>query len=359
VIGLPFNDHGCLGAITEHVAGLVAARDPALVALAERYPTTDLLAAYIRTVPHRDDLGDESDGPRVHACKPSQRLRLPVVEDGNCVEKAALYLAVAEIIDPHPVRQLATLELPIGLHTFPIENGAPVILDPQVPRNCLTCGIAACGDGPARIDTRDAIAWAGQLAEMSGTAVRNGWSRVRVARDAVISLVESGRPPTSPEVIEAIGWMFALAERAAHRLGPRAIEIVRTTARAIADLADETLARLARRSEHEHEHDAQVRNLSLEVFGRTFSPAPWASALARFAGRVGLDVGGAVLQAKLAQLGIGRDMVQLVERELNREGMSLGPLTAPPELPTLANLFAPKAPPIAKATSTAATPKAA
>lgn len=338
MIALPFNDHGCLGSITDHVAGLVAARDPALVALAERYPTTDQLTAYIRTVPHRDDMGDESDGPRVHACQPSQRLRLPVTEDGNCVEKASLYLAVAELIDPHPVRQLATLELPIGLHTFPIENGAPVILDPQVPRNCLACGIAASNDGPAQIDTRDAIDWAGQLAEMGGGSVRNGWSRVRVARDAVSDLIERGTPPTSPEVIEAIGWMFALAESAARKIGPRAIEIVRTTARAIADLADDALARLSRQTEHE-----QVRNLSLEVFGHRVSAAPW-SALARFAGRIGLDVGGAVLQAKLAQLGIGSDMVQLVERELNREGLTLGALSAPPKLPTLANLFAPKTP---------------
>ena len=48
------------------------------------------------------------------------------------VERAALYLGVAELIDPRPVRQLATLDLEWGRHTFPIESGAPIVLDPRV-----------------------------------------------------------------------------------------------------------------------------------------------------------------------------------------------------------------------------------
>src|SRR5205823_15002192 len=96
-------------------------------------------AAWIRTLPQRDDDGDKKDGPKVEACEPPQRLRIPA-EDPNCVERSALYIAVAELIDAAPTRQLATLDTPIGLHTFPIENGAPIILDPRVPRNCLDCG---------------------------------------------------------------------------------------------------------------------------------------------------------------------------------------------------------------------------
>jgi len=38
------------------------------------------------------------------------------------------------------------------------------------------------------------------------------------------------------------------------------------------------------------------------------------------------------LRAKLATLGIGGDMVGLVEEELNREGLSLGALANPPKL---------------------------
>src|SRR5206468_4130270 len=137
---------------------------PVITEIAEKHPTTASLAAWIRTLPQRDDDGDDKDGPKVEACEPPQRLRIPA-PDPNCVERSALYVAVAELIDPEPVRQLATLDTPIGLHTFPIENGAPVILDPRVQRNCLACGVAMTSPGPAVVDARDAIEWSAQLAE--------------------------------------------------------------------------------------------------------------------------------------------------------------------------------------------------
>lgn len=245
------------------------------------------------------------------------------------VERAALYIAVGELIDPQPVRQLATLDTPIGLHTFPVENGAPVILDPRVPRNCLDCGVAALKTEPVTIEARDAIEWTAQLAEAGAANVRNGPSRVRRARNAVMELVERGTPPASPEVIEAIGWMLALAETMARRYGSRAIQIVRTTAQAIADLADEALAR-------------SQRNLSLDIGGTRLTPAPWVSGLARIAGRIGADVGAVALRAKLASMGIGPDIVGLVEEELNREGLTLGTLAKPRRLPTLETFIASK-----------------
>ena len=92
------------------------------------------LAEWI-SLPQRNDEGDPDDGPRV-PCDVSQRLRLPA-EDPNCVERSALYMAAAEIIDPGPLRRLATIDTPIGRHTFPVENDVPVRLDPRVPRNAL------------------------------------------------------------------------------------------------------------------------------------------------------------------------------------------------------------------------------
>ncbi|HLL25835.1 MAG TPA: hypothetical protein VK427_27040, partial [Kofleriaceae bacterium] len=222
------------------------------------------------------------------------------------------------------------LDTEIGLHTFPVENGAPIILDPRLPRNGLDCGMAALSAGPVVVDTRDAIEWTAQLAEAGAANVRNGPSRVRKARNAVMSLVERGAAPASPEVVEAIGWMLALAERVARKYGPRAIRIVRTTAQAIADLAEEALARV------------HTRNLSLEVGGVRLAPAPWLSALGRLAGRVGVNVGASALQTKLATLGVGADMVGLVEEELNREGLTLGALGRPRKLPTIEHLLASK-----------------
>ena len=325
MIGLPFNDLHCLGSITEVIAELVKHEDPVITELAAKYRSTEALAAWIRTLPQRDDDGDDQDGPKVETCEPPQRLRIPA-PDPNCVERAALYLAVAELIDPAPVRQLATLDTPVGLHTFPVENGAPIILDPRVPRNCLDCGVAMTSPGPVEIDAHDAIEWSARLAEDgAGTAnVRNGPSRVRRARNAVMRLVDEGVVP-APAEVEGMGWMFAIAEQAARRYGQRALSMVRTTAHAISEILDEVLARTQ-------------RNLAIDIGGMHFEAPAWVSQLATVAGRVGLDVGASALRSQLSSLGIGDDMVGLVESELNREGLTMGVLAHPPKLTTFASM---------------------
>ncbi|MCX5747098.1 MAG: hypothetical protein NT062_31900 [Proteobacteria bacterium] len=321
MIGLPFNDHKCLGSVTEVLAELVATEDPVIVEMARKHPTTESLVRYIRSLPQRDDDGDPADGPKVETCEPPQRLRIPA-ENPNCLERSCIFIAVAEFIDPRPSRQLATLELPMGLHTFPVENGVPVILDPTVTRNCVDCGFALAS--ASVIEPHDAIEWTATLAEQSSGNVRNGPSRVRRARNAVMRLVDEHVPPSQGEV-DAIGWMFALAERAAKRWGSRAIAMVRTTALAVADIAEEVIARTQ-------------RNLSLEIGGMRFEPPRWMSQLGTVAGRVGLDIGVAALRSKLDTLGIGGDMVGLVEEELNREGLTMGVLAHPPKLTTFATM---------------------
>ena len=84
MIGLPFNDLRCLGSITEVIAELVAHRDEVIAEIARKHDTTESLASWIRTLPQRDDEGEEEDGPRVEECKPTQRLRLPA-PDPNCI----------------------------------------------------------------------------------------------------------------------------------------------------------------------------------------------------------------------------------------------------------------------------------
>lgn len=84
MIALPFNDLRCLGSITEVVAEMVKTHDPVIVEMAAKHPTTDSLAAWIRTLPQRDDDGDPNDGPKAETCDPPQRLRIPA-PDPNCV----------------------------------------------------------------------------------------------------------------------------------------------------------------------------------------------------------------------------------------------------------------------------------
>jgi hypothetical protein len=328
VIGLPFNDLRCLGSITEVIAELVKHEDEVLAEIAAKHTTTASLAAWIRTLPQRDDQGEPEDGPKVDVCEPPQRLRIPA-PDPNCLERAALYVSVAELIDAEPVRQLATLDTPIGLHTFPIENGAPIILDPRVPRNCLDCGVAMMAPGPIEVDARDAIEWSARLAEDGAGAanLRNGASRVRRARNAVMRLVDEGVTP-APAEVDAMGWMFALAEQAAHRYGPRALSMVRSMARAISEILDEVLAR-------------SQRNMPWLLAAAEYMPPEWKSALGKLAGvagNVGLDIGSALVHQKLASYGIGEDMFGLVEEELNREGLTMGVLAHPPKLTTFATM---------------------
>lgn len=105
MIGAPFNDHRCMGSISEVARELVAQGDPVIAQIASEHATTEDLAAWIRSLPQRDDLGERGDGPKVETCSPPQRLRIPA-SDPNCVERAALYVAAAELIDPDPVRHL-------------------------------------------------------------------------------------------------------------------------------------------------------------------------------------------------------------------------------------------------------------
>jgi len=323
VIGLPFNDLRCLGSITEVIAELVEHHDPIIAELAEKYPTTEALADWIRSLPQRDDLGDPEDGPKVDECRPPQRLRIPA-PDMNCVERASTFIAVAELIDPDPVRQLATLDTPLGLHTFPVENGAPIILDPRVPRNCLDCGIALLSHGPIAVAPRDAVEWTSQLAEAGAAHFRNGPSLMRKARDVMMRLVDEGVAPADEWEIEAVAWLLSLAEAVSRKYGKRALALVRSTAQAIADLADDAIARTH-------------RNVPWPLIANVVSQNPYLAGIARIAGRVGLDVGAKALKAKLASLGFTPDTLGVLESELNREGLTLGALGKSSQLATFAS----------------------
>lgn len=82
MLGRPHNDRECLDAIMDEIRAKLDAGE--LDDLAAQYPDTDALIADIRARPQRDDEGIPGDGPKVMACRPPQRLRLPA-EDGNCV----------------------------------------------------------------------------------------------------------------------------------------------------------------------------------------------------------------------------------------------------------------------------------
>jgi hypothetical protein len=334
MIGLPFNDLQCLGAITQILATMVDENDPVLLELAAQHPTTRELVDYIRSLPQRDDLGDPADGPRVHACSPPQRVRIGA-DDPNCVERGALLVAVEEINRPEHTYQLATVDTPIGLHTFPLVDGKPIVLDPRVTRECLECGLALSTPGPVAIEPRNAVSWMIDMAAQDAAQLRNGPSTMYLGKNAIRRLLDDGAVP-APREIDAMGLLFAVAERAAGRYGTRAIGIVRTAARALADVLDAVLAR---------------RNAHIDIGGLKFDTPQWLDDTAGALENVGLGVGSALVRSKLDVLdlpgliglpgGTGA-LLGLLESELQQKGRTLGDFAHPPQLATFAKFATPR-----------------
>jgi hypothetical protein len=338
MIGQPFNDHSCLGPASQLAQALCDERDPVLVELAQRYPTIDDLITYYRSLPQRDDLGDPYDGPRFKACNPSQRLVVGSNEP-NCFERSVGWIAAAELIDPRPHRQLATVNTPIGMHTLPLQDGEPVILnpDPELTRERLKFGLTISAPGPVSVEPRNAIDWTIDLAGQRVGAVRNGPSAYPIGRRAIHRLINEGLVP-SPREVESMGVLFAVAEYAADRYGARAMGIVRTAARAISDVLDVVLA-------HHHQ-----RNAHLDIGGLKFNTPGWLDQTADALGHFGLDVGGAVARSKLDAYDIAgliglpggtAGLLGLLESELNKQGRTLGTVAHPPQLTTFSKFAAP------------------
>jgi len=211
VIVEPYNDRLCLGAITAHARERVESAE--VQAIARRFSTTAQLAAWIRSLPHRSDDGDPGDGPKV-ACDVPQRLRVPTA-DPNCVERSALYVAAAEVIDPAGLRALATIDTDQGRHTFPIENGRPVVLDPTKPRNALIAGldlIHEAATGRARsLTLSDALAWAFAIAEEPAHEYAASVETLTDASATAGALVVGA--PIDRLGLDALLWVLALAAR--------------------------------------------------------------------------------------------------------------------------------------------------
>lgn len=223
MIAAPLNDQDCLGRLTEVAAAGQSRAE--LRDLAARFRSTAALAAWIRELPQRDDHGDPADGPRVD-CEVTQRARL-LAEDPNCVERSILYLAAAELIDPEPVRQLATIETPSGRHTFPVENGEPVVLDAGLSRNGLRAGVWLIRNGgqeppvalAAESDPYRLLAWMVDLAEEIAEQRDGAKGRLRVDRSrAVFGALLDGRSVSPGERSDAL-YTLRMAGEAAPMYG--------------------------------------------------------------------------------------------------------------------------------------------
>lgn len=333
MIADPLNDHACLGRLTDMVRDLVQKRDPAFVDLAEKVGTPEGLILYLRSLPQRDDEGDPNDGPRTDACTPSQRVRLsPIPPNPNCFERSGIFVGVAELLDPEPVRQLKTANTPAGLHTYPVENHTAIHLDPAIPRNALQADLFQSLPAGATFTTREAIDWLLDVAEEPAARDVGGLARVQAAAHAIDALLAG--EPIDQRAIDDIAYTCARALREAPMFGAVGVTLWRETVRALGA----RMPRYAAPIVGPAAPASGLRNkLSLQIGKYTVSPN-WdlLGRLGRVGVNVGTDVGLAALQMKLATMGITPPVMSVVEHELNREGLSLGRMA--PRAPSLAAL---------------------
>jgi hypothetical protein len=338
MIGSPHNDQECLGYVMNVVEQMVLDRDPTLVELAHQLGTIEAVVAFIRALPQRNDESDILDGPRVARCAPPQRLRIPA-PDPNCFERSALYLGLAELIDPRPLRQLATSQTPQGPHTVPMEDGVVVNLNPEMSNNAIDSGLSDGLRNARPMTLTDSVEWSAAIAEEPAAHWPGGERRVRNARETLRGL-QAGVPLTE-QTIADVAFTLALAAREATRWGAAGREIVRSTMRALCLLQEQIvdvpaldpLLPVAR------ERSPMASTGAAATAPRNgLNPAisEGLSALVRSAGRIGTravgrygDTALAALGIYLAGWGVTPAMIGIVEQELRHEGLTLGALAKP------------------------------
>lgn len=216
----PINDKPCLR--LAHEQARTWAKHPVMVRFAHVFQSPEELAAFLRTQPQELDAGDPEDGPRI-ACQPSQRLRmLPL--GVNCFEATVMYLALAEAIDPGTPRTSCTIRVGSGYHTFPVERGRPVILDPEPPRNAMRAGLYECerqnGERPSLFDAGEVRPW---LFATAAQAAATPYERelVRNAAQDLNRALYTGKPLRN---LPALAVTIALAERDAALWGDEGLD---------------------------------------------------------------------------------------------------------------------------------------
>jgi hypothetical protein len=191
---------------------------------------------------------------------------------------------------------------------------------------------------------KDAVDFVADLAIEPSQRFVDGPKRVEQGRIAVRGVLVF-RPICVADLRDVI-FMLALAERQARVHGAEALRIVHSTARAV-DQLDRVAVNRSRVEQEGAQGDGEARNagpFSLRIGDHTISPdIPLLSSLARVGGRIAGNVGLEALKLKLMTLGITPPMLNSLESELNREGLSLGPLASPPPMLGSLNAMTPEA----------------
>ncbi|MCG8419727.1 MAG: hypothetical protein MJE77_17480 [Proteobacteria bacterium] len=113
-----------------------------------------------------------------------------------------------------------TIRVGAGYHTFPVEHGKPVILDPVVPRNAIRAGLYHCAPDQAGL-LAGPTRW---LLSIARHATCSPCDAVRIGQ--AIRAVRAG----SRYDAKNIATLFAVAEAEARLWGPDGIAAFRQAA---------------------------------------------------------------------------------------------------------------------------------
>ncbi len=195
------------------------------------------------------------------------------------------------------------------------------MLDPAFQRNALRAAVfkAATRNGRTRVafTPNQAVDWIATIASEPARRFMNGRARVRNGHRCLCAVLD-GRP-VRPEDARDVVFVLALAEREARMFGTPGRTIVETTARAVDRLDRDAVGR-------RNKVELQLGKLHVRPDMRVLS------ALARVGGRLGYQAGIAALREKVAGFGVTAPLLSEFEHQLNREGLTLGPLATPPPM---------------------------
>ena len=178
------------------------------------------------------------------------------------------------------------------------------------------------GSSPVMLTPAEAIDWIAELASVRADRVIGGTRRIDNGRKAMRGVLVM-RPICVADVRD-VALVLALAEREARDRGIGALRIVHSTARAI-DALDQLAAEYATTPPR----NASIASLTFGALAGNKQLQQLVGGLARVAGRIAGGIGLEAAKVKLASVGVGSPVITAVERELNREGLTLGPLAKP------------------------------
>jgi hypothetical protein len=204
---------------------------------------------------------------------------------------------------------------PLPLHALRPKGGAAT---DTTTRNSAVADVAP---GPITLTPEQAIDWITELAMVRADRLPGGIRRVENGRRAMRGVLVL-RPICIADIRD-VALVLALGEREANTVGLGALKVVHSTARAI-----DTLDQLAAQRATTPPRNNALAALAGGVLGNRELQS-FVGALTRVAGRIAGGIGLEAAKVKLGSLGISAPVIRAFETELNREGLTLGPLARP------------------------------